>query len=287
MVTVAETTSEDSRQTRYFIIGSTRSGTTVVHLAVAGHPNVVALNDEMKIAPFFTEGISTFTYGNDLPEEKQRGYFALFDALTSLTPNENIKARGIKLACNSHYLASNFLNIMQNNLKDFKIIIMRRRDIVALYGSAQQGKKSGVMHSWYKGASSKNIKKLKINKWYFIAYYVQLKKLYCTLDKLKNTHDVLEVNYEGLLKSPSEEYSEIFSFLNLSAVEPTWLKSKKVLPPPTEYIVNYDEMTRLVDSLEKGEVSESVIWFSRLLNHLTWRLSTLIPRKKKGKSNFL
>jgi len=284
MEIIIENTLEKPRHARYIIIGYSRSGTTVVHLAIAGHPNVVALNDEMRIVPFFTKGISTFTHGNDLPEEKEKGYSALFDALTSLRTSENLKARGIKIACNDYAQACVFVDVLQNHLKDIKVIIMHRRDMVALYGSGQHGKKSGVMHSWYKGAESIAVNKIKISKWRFIAFFVRVNKMYEMIGKLTDTHDVLEVNYEDLLVNPSEEYHKIFSFLNLPNVEPVWLASKKVLPPPSEYITNYDDITLLIDKLEKGTVSESVIWTSRLLNHLSWRFSTFFPHLFKRKS---
>ena len=127
--------------TRYLIIGACRSGTTVVHLAIMGHPNVSALNDEVKINPFFTKGISAFTYGNDLEKEKEKGYSVLFDALTKLTADQNTTTHGMKVATNSSYLAKSAIDVLDKYLDNVKIIVIRRRDLVAQFGSGISGKK--------------------------------------------------------------------------------------------------------------------------------------------------
>ena len=67
---------------KYIVIGCGRSGTTVTHLALRGHPNVCALNDEVKILPLFNNGINCYTYGNNTVEERGKQLGVLFDALT-------------------------------------------------------------------------------------------------------------------------------------------------------------------------------------------------------------
>jgi len=59
---------------RYLIVGCGRSGSTLIHLLLKGHPNIVALNDELKVSPFFTKGISTFTFGSDLVRGKTSAF---------------------------------------------------------------------------------------------------------------------------------------------------------------------------------------------------------------------
>ena len=46
---------------RYILVGPARSGTTVTHLALKGHPNVSAVRDEVRIDPLFTQGMGAFT----------------------------------------------------------------------------------------------------------------------------------------------------------------------------------------------------------------------------------
>jgi hypothetical protein len=76
------------QKTRYLIVGMARSGTTVTHRALYGHPKVCALDDEIRVDPFFTRGIEAFTVGGANPWERENGSLQLFDALTSFEPGD-------------------------------------------------------------------------------------------------------------------------------------------------------------------------------------------------------
>lgn len=80
---------------RYIIVGTYRSGTTAVHSCLEGHPEASALSDEARIYPFFTRGISTFTFGDENEIEKSQGHIRLFDALAQISVNNNTKACGL------------------------------------------------------------------------------------------------------------------------------------------------------------------------------------------------
>jgi len=259
------------KPSRYLIIGHARSGTTAIHLAIAGHPNAMALIDEMRIDPFFTKGISVFTYGNDLPEEKNEGFSRLFDALTSLRrSNHQIMARGMKVVCNNPAQAERIVDVLQHHLEDIKVIIIRRNDLVALLGSLMHGEKTGIMHSWYKGAGSVETRRIRISRWRLIHFHERICKLHGVLDRLETSHAVLKIDYEDLLSSPDEQYRNIYRFLNLPLAEPTWLVSRKVLPSPEEYITNYARLTSLLEDLEKGRVPAHLIRLSRLASRVGW-----------------
>ena len=133
--------------TRYIVVGPARSGTTVTHLCLAGHPNVSALNDEVPVRPFFTEGISTFTHGNDLEEERNRGYLALFDAMCTLRRPGELKACGLKTAIPKHHDAVDFVKAVKAFLPELRIVLTVREDVVAQYGSLLLAKKTGQWHS--------------------------------------------------------------------------------------------------------------------------------------------
>ncbi|NNG00362.1 MAG: hypothetical protein HKM93_13330 [Desulfobacteraceae bacterium] len=272
-----------TEKTRYLIIGWSRSGTTITHLAIKGHPNAAALNDEMKIEPFFTKGISSFTHGNDYPEEKQKGYSALFDALTLIRSTDQTTAHGVKIACNSHKIARHLVRVLQENMKDLKVIIIVRKDLVAQIGSALSGKKSGIMHSWYKGYERRKVKQLRISKWRLTSFALNVRKMYDVLRELKKTHDLLEIQYEDLLENPGRFYSTLFNFLNLPAMEPIWIESKKVLPSPENYIKNYHELKKRQAEIENGDLPEYVIYFSRLMGYLYWILRTIMPKRHRKK----
>lgn len=269
------------KKIRYIIIGSARSGTTVMHLALMGHPNICALNDELKVAPFFTGGISTFTYGNDLDTEKQKGYSALFDALTMIRANSSTIAHGMKTVCNSKKLAETIVDVLQKHLQDVKVIVVFREDLVAQYASAESARKTGIMHSWYKGFGNRTVSLMKVNRWRFIAYALSVLRMYGVLAKLKKTHDVLEVRYEDMLKDAEQFYANLFSFLELRAMEPTWLTSKKVMPPPEDYIDNYAAMRKQLERIKSGTLPAHIIFLSKTVNYLYWQLNRFVPFKNQ------
>lgn len=246
------------RNNRYLIIGYQRSGTTVIHLLLKGHPNIAALNDELPVTPFFTQGISTFTHGNDLEEEKSRGYTFLFDALTSVLAKDITTTLGAKCVCNSTTNAWALVKTLQKYLKDLKIILIVRNDLVAQYGSMISSQKTGIMHSWYKGFENRKTSELTINKWLFIRYVIACLDTYNVFRELHKTHDVIESIYEDFLVNPASVQKQLFNFLDVPEVDVTWLASKKVMPAPEKYIKNYSYMTSLLEQLRADHASNSI-----------------------------
>jgi hypothetical protein len=241
-------------------------------LGLSGHPNVAALNDELKIVPLFTRGVATFTYGNDRPEEKEAAFSALFDAITLLRANDNTQFHGAKIVCNSPKAAAELVHALQNHFADVKIVLVVRTDLVALFGSRLIAKKSGIMHSWYKGFEKRKVDKVVINRWRFPGYAVGILETYNTLRELAKTHQVYEARYEDLIDDSAAYFRRIFSFLGLSQLDPTWLMSKKVLPPPQEYISNYAAMSAVMERIIKGEAGPFEMFVSKIVNHLYWRV---------------
>jgi hypothetical protein len=269
---------QDQERTRYLIIGPHRSGTTVVHMAVEGHPNSSALSDEMRVPTFFTRGIGAFTYGSELPEERQRGFSALFDAVTLLRGSPDTMANGAKVATDSPRLTRVIVETLQANLPDMKVIIMTRRDLVAQYGSLLHMRRSGILHSWYEGFKTLKVRKMRISKWRFLTYCISIEGMYRTLQDLKATHDVLDVEFEDLLSNPMAMYARLFQFLGLPAVEPNWVDSKKVLPPPDRYIKNYAQLTALLEKFRQGNLSASSLRVPEFLANSYERLRYLKQR---------
>ena len=133
------------------------------------------------------------------------------------------------------------------------------------------------MHSWYKGFEGRKVEKVKINKWRFIAYAHNVHRMYNELSKLKQTHYVLEVCYEDLLSGESEFFGKIFRFLGVPQIDPAWLSSKKVLPPPQDYITNYAVLKTSLQQYENGTMPKHVLFAARAMNHFFWRVNRLNP----------
>ncbi|MFH1319492.1 MAG: sulfotransferase [Bacteroidota bacterium] len=238
-----------SIQTRYIILGLARSGTTVTHFALMGHPNVSALNDEVKVS-FFTDGISTFTQRNDNQREKDKGFIALFDAITSIFANENTRALGLKCIPDSPKSAKDLVGALKKHFIDHKIIITVREDLVAQLGSLIRADTTGNWHSWRQHGKEKELT-IVIKKSHLKKYIYTCLEISAELKKLHKTHDVLEFYYEkNFLNNSQPDFIELFDFLNLPRENVTWLKSEKVAPAPELYIKNYAKLKRLHEEIK-------------------------------------
>ena len=137
-------------RTRFLILGMARSGTTVTHQALQGHPNVRSSMDELKVAPFFTSGIAAFTVSGANPFEQDNGYGLLLDALTLIPceqrgldvlgyggtdahPKGDVLANGIKVAVGSAEEAETLVAALQRHpsLHELAIVRVHRADLVA------------------------------------------------------------------------------------------------------------------------------------------------------------
>ena len=252
-------------QTRYLIIGSARSGTTALHLAVLGHPNAAGLVDELRTAPLLTEGRAVFTRGKEPKHDREWMLPAVFDALTTLNADERTTAHGAKVVCNSPKTASAMVSVLQQQLRALKIIIVRRNDLVAQFGSGISGQRSGIMHAWNKGAQRRAVDKITINRWQFTAFAAGRLRTYDTLSALNHSHEVLNVEYESLLDDSDGVYRSIYRFLGLSYVQPTWIAASKLLPPPDQYILNYDPLQSRLRMIKENRVGGAEMLLSRVV----------------------
>jgi hypothetical protein len=259
---------------RYLVIGYARSGTTVTHHIISGHPQVASLLGELKPEPFYTQGKRIFTFGNE-PCNPRIEYPKLFDCLTKFNATADILANGTKTVCNSHRQAENIVDVLRRYLPDIYVIIVKRRDLVAQMGSGIHSKKSGVAHSWRDGADRLKVRKIRISKHKFISYIYNVRRLYSVFDGLNESHKVLNLTYEDL--SDMDTYSgRIFDFLGIENLKPTWLHDKKIMPGPSEYIKNYSKMSSILNGYDN--LCPLSLFFARAIGHLCYRAARLIPR---------
>lgn len=243
---------------RYLVVGLPRSGTTLVHTAIMGHPAVSALSDEMQVCPFFERGLSSFTYGHEFDEEKRCGHRVLFDAMTSIMATDRTTAMGAKCCAQTVEQAHVLVGAMRSHFPDMKVVLTIRKDLVAQYGSLRSARATQAWHSWNAGIDKNRQKKVHINRFLFTRYALRCLESMQVLRQLHESHDVFECDYEKLLVSRDTVFEEIFRFLGLKPVNITWLKAEKVKPPPDQYIKNYAQMSDLTRRLclqhEQGRV---------------------------------
>jgi len=246
---------EASNYLRYLILGLGRSGTTAIHFALKGHPNVCALNDEVNVS-FFSEGISTFTQRDNNSLEKEKGSKCLFDAIAGIFSNEKTKAIGMKCVPSDLQATKTLTIALKKHFPELKIILLIRKDLTAQYGSMITFFKQLIdKFSFYTKHPSTS--QIKLNKRLFKNYIERSILKLNELKTLSNSHDLLEVEYEKcLLAKNGPDFSTIFNFLNLPNLEATWLNCNKVAPPPKEYIRNYEKMKILFNEYRQSNFSK-------------------------------
>ncbi len=239
---------QSAATTRYIIAGLPRSGTTLIHKAIAGHPNASALNDELRVSPFWDQGLSTFTFGHETPDERRAGHGVLFDAVTSIAASAETRAFGVKCCVSSPNEAELVVTSAMRTIPDVKMILVVRRDLVAQYASLLRARRSGAWHSWRR-ADRPPVARVHIRPLLFNRYATNALDTLARLQRAPAAHRVV---FEELVAGKAEGFRKIFDFLDLPDVPVDWELGDKVSPPPEAYIDNYREMSdRLASLMEK------------------------------------
>jgi hypothetical protein len=256
---------------RFLIIGMARSGTTITHQAVQGHPNIMSCMDELKVAPFFTQGVSVFTVSGRNNFERDNSYGMLIDAVT-LFPTESrgpnvlgyggmadcpkgeVLANGVKVAIDEVKDADDLVTAMQkyDSLKAVKVIRVNRRDLVAQCASLDRAWRTGRWHSFHTQAPAVPNPEapFKISEKVFGQYVDRAVGIRAAFDRLALTHSVIELSYEDEIAALGPAaFERVFRFLGVPPVTPSWIHSQKVAPPVSDYLLNADHLYSIVDDL--------------------------------------
>ena len=132
----------------YIIVGLPRTGNTFTHLGVAEHPQVSACIDEVDVDPFFTQGMSVFTKGNERPSEKAISHMELFKCMASFHDKKDIRAYGLHTVIASLKEAEDFVHRVQANYPDVRIILVQRLNPMAQLASLIHAERTGVYMSF-------------------------------------------------------------------------------------------------------------------------------------------
>ena len=232
----------------------------------------------------FRSGIRVFTYGEERTEEElSSGIPALFDAMTAVPPASKRKARGMKLTLPNLRLAKVFVKGMQTYLPDVRIVHVRRNDVIARFASLKKAMQSG---KWHRRTQDRRQKEaITIDPHNFSKHLIESIQVQRLLRDLRSSHDMLCLSYEDvILQGRLSTHAPLFRFVGVEPVEATWLRDKKLSPPPEEYVRNYSELTKMHDQikrqLEEGTAPEDLYnEYSRPLPKKLWRKATFWSRR--------
>ncbi len=265
-------------RTRSVLVGCPRSGSTLAHTAIMGHPNASVLSDEMPVYPFFYKGLSTFTCGSEFDEEKAGGHRALFDAMASICADEHSTMLGVKCNARSVEQAHAVVRCMREHLPHHKVILTIRNDLVAQYGSLLSARMTGSWHSWNPGAARLRRKRPPLIRAMFVRYCLNSLEVNRVLRQLHSSHEVHECIYEDVVADRNEQLLRLFDFLELGRMQITWLKGEKVKPPPQKYIRNYEKLSKVLTRLRDQHERDAVPAATRFMAGCIDRTSSLVYR---------
>lgn len=255
------------QRVRYVIVGMARSGTTATHAAIYGHPNICAMADELRVSPFFTAGVASFTVGGDNKYERKIGSDRIFDAITIYPPRapdpegkvliayngtpevpkspDDIRANGLKVAIPNAEDATNLVDSLRTYFPEVKIVHVRRSDWVAQFASLSRATKTGVWHTRDNAgaAASADDGKMTLPVPPFENYVDMAIEVERQLLSLRDSHEVHEVSYEQHVNSADPAWVRpVFDFLGVDPMDPSWMRLTKTAPPLEDYVANVAEL---------------------------------------------
>ncbi|GIV33318.1 MAG: hypothetical protein KatS3mg031_0853 [Chitinophagales bacterium] len=237
------------KEVYYLIVGLPRSGNTVLHLALAAHPQVSACIDEIKYHPFFSEGISVFTRGGETEQEKQNSHLGLFQMMASLSGKKKVKAYGLHTVI-SHTEAADLVYAIQKNYPAVRIIYVKRLNIIAQLASVIRSDKKQLWISMQ--PVEPDYSPLSIDRQHLIEYTQQVIRALDRMEDLKTTHSVKEWIYEFQLEQ-CQNFTELFDFLGLDGFYAYPFLPSKLNPPARTYVHDYFELLEIVARIIEQE----------------------------------
>ncbi|MFN3242542.1 MAG: hypothetical protein ACE37K_13650 [Planctomycetota bacterium] len=244
---------------RFLILGMQRTGTTFVAACAGGHPQASMLGPELRQG-FFGVGMQDFVAGQGTFANVRETFPRLFDALTGADQRPDTRIQGAKTAIVTHEEAVVICDCLEQFFPDILVVLVTRADLVASCGSQLRARRSGVWHSW-SGRSPTGT--LRIPPRTFRRYVREARLIERRFRALAATHRMLELSYEQDVCG-GRAHEQLFAFLGLDVVEPSWVGIQKLNPDANRYIRNHDRLQQLlrrcpvVDPAEEQAAAQAV-----------------------------
>jgi hypothetical protein len=230
----------------FIILGRQRSGTSVTHACLRGHPEVASHPEELH-ATLFRALPPSGLPPEESVEERRQAYRDVLAQLTRRSQDET-RARGIKTAVYSEESSIDLVNCLQDYLPHAKVILVQREDLLAQYASLLIAERSGRWHRLEREERA-DPSELHIPLDEFLKYVRDCRASAAQFDRLRSSHQVLDFQYEVDI-GQGIAHEKLFGFLQLTAIEPTWLGMRKISPPIESYLSNHVELREALNSID-------------------------------------
>ncbi len=226
----------------FLIVGLQRSGTSILHANVATHPRIECLTAELMVDPLFTRGVDILTNRPcDTVRELDTGWKHLFRAACSLNATAETRLCGAKVAVDDLFSARRIVSSILRAWPELKVLHVDRRDKVAQFGSLRNALATGVFCS---ESGSGEGRKTTLDPSEFRNYLAVAGEVNRELATLARTNPFLRCDYEDLLAGRDAFMAKVYRFLGSEPI-PFHDVLKKLLPPPRDYILNYEALAAI------------------------------------------
>lgn len=219
---------------RFLVVGMQRSGTTVTQAQLIDHPEVAIARQEIAATCFWTSVLSQTSRGETCAD-RSRSVREVLDHLAGHRPG--VAATGLKTALPSAGHAARLAGCLRTHAPDLALIVVRRNDLVAQFGSLRRAQATGTWHSSDRQPSQHDLR-VAFTRDELAAYVQDCVDCDRLLESIGTGRPVLALDYERDVATGGDR-QQIAAFLGIDARRGTPARLRKVSPDANAYIDDY------------------------------------------------
>ncbi len=226
-----------------------RSGTSVTLDCLAGHPQVAVCPEEIHTALFAT----ALPRGTNEPpaSDRTQDLLAIFDHLAGR--REDRAVVGLKTALPTVEHTARLVGCLRTHLPELDLIVVRRGDLVAQFGSLRRARSIGKWHRQSGEPRPDASTMVHFTAEELDDYVRRTVRCHRLLQVAARGRRVLELDYEQDIVT-GRAWPRLFAFLAIDDLAPDWLTLRKSSPEPASFIADYaDHAARLPGLLAASE----------------------------------
>ncbi|THB65162.1 MAG: hypothetical protein D6E12_13275 [Desulfovibrio sp.] len=247
-------------QTHFVIIGSGRSGSTMLKNLLDSHPNAVCFGEVLNLPKIqwdfmdFNQRYNT----DDIRRVRDADPVAFLDQVFSLLRDQPVDVVGVKTLYRHYDYDENFRKLIPFLLgkTGLKVLHNPRRNLFKNFCSwelANQRSRNGKSMNAYRPDQVESQASLELNPNKCRKFIIRTRREQDKFVELLKDLDCMEVAYEDLSANTGEVMQRVQEFLGLP-VQPLKLSTYKVRQQPVEEVVaNYEEIKDMLISEGFGE----------------------------------